>query len=103
MKIRLEGILKECEQAAPRLAEVFDVVSISDPTPTAAEACWSASTSRFASAQSATSTRTTPPRRRGPRSTGPDGSCPHPDLADQHHQERPRSSAGGALLLHYPG
>jgi hypothetical protein len=54
------------------------------PTPTGAGACWSASTSRSASAQSATATTTTPPRRRGPRSTGPDGSCPHPDLAGQH-------------------
>lgn len=33
MKIRLEGTPKECEQAAPRLAEVFDVVSVSDPYP----------------------------------------------------------------------
>jgi hypothetical protein len=33
VKIRLEGTPKECEQAAPRLAEVFDVVSISDPYP----------------------------------------------------------------------
>jgi hypothetical protein len=33
MKIRLEGAPKECEQAAPRLAEVFDVISVSDPYP----------------------------------------------------------------------
>ena len=33
MKIRLEGTRQECEQAAPRLAEVFDVVSVSDPYP----------------------------------------------------------------------
>jgi hypothetical protein len=33
VKIRLEGTPKECEQAAPRLAEVFDVVSVSDPYP----------------------------------------------------------------------
>ncbi len=33
MKIRLEGTPTECEQAAPRLAEVFDVVSVSDPYP----------------------------------------------------------------------
>lgn len=32
-KIRLEGTRQECEQAAPRLAEVFDVVSVSDPYP----------------------------------------------------------------------
>jgi Single-strand binding protein family len=33
VKIRLEGTRQECEQAAPRLAEVFDVVSVSDPYP----------------------------------------------------------------------
>ncbi len=33
MKIRLEGTRQECEQAAPRLAEVFDVVSVSDAHP----------------------------------------------------------------------
>jgi hypothetical protein len=33
VKIRLEGTPTECEQAAPRLAEVFDVVSVSDPYP----------------------------------------------------------------------
>jgi len=33
VKIHLEGTLQECEQAAPRLAEMFDVVSISDPYP----------------------------------------------------------------------
>ena len=33
MKIRLEGTPQECEQAAPRLAEVFDVASVSDPYP----------------------------------------------------------------------
>jgi hypothetical protein len=33
VKIRLEGTPTECEQAASRLAEVFDVVSISDPYP----------------------------------------------------------------------
>ena len=31
VKIRLEGTPQECQQAAPRLAEVFDVVSVSDP------------------------------------------------------------------------
>ncbi len=33
VKIRLEGTPQECEQAALRLAEVFDVVSVSDPYP----------------------------------------------------------------------
>jgi len=33
VKIRLEGTPTECGQAAPRLAEVFDVVSVSDPYP----------------------------------------------------------------------
>jgi hypothetical protein len=33
VKIRLEGTPKECAQAAPRLAEVFDVVSVSEPYP----------------------------------------------------------------------
>ena len=33
VKIRLEGTPEECQQAAPRLAEVFEVVSISDPYP----------------------------------------------------------------------
>jgi hypothetical protein len=33
VKIRLEGTPKECEQAAPQLAQVFDVVSVSDPYP----------------------------------------------------------------------
>jgi hypothetical protein len=33
VKIRLEGTRQECEQAAPRLAELFDVVSVSDPYP----------------------------------------------------------------------
>jgi hypothetical protein len=33
VKIRLEGTPTECDQAAPRLAEVFDVVSVSDPYP----------------------------------------------------------------------
>jgi hypothetical protein len=31
--IRIEGTLRECQQATTRLAEVFDVVSISDPYP----------------------------------------------------------------------
>jgi hypothetical protein len=31
VKIRLEGTLQECQQAAPGLAELFDVVSVSDP------------------------------------------------------------------------
>jgi single-stranded DNA-binding protein len=31
VKIRLEGTAEECQQATVRLAEVFDVVSISDP------------------------------------------------------------------------
>jgi len=29
----MEGTAEECQRAAPRLAEVFDVVSISDPYP----------------------------------------------------------------------
>jgi hypothetical protein len=33
VKIRLEGTPQECQQAAPRLAEVFDVVAVSDPYP----------------------------------------------------------------------
>ncbi len=33
VKIRLEGTPQECQQATPRLAEVFDVVSISHPYP----------------------------------------------------------------------
>jgi hypothetical protein len=33
VKIRLEGTLEECQQVAPRLAEVFEVVSVSDPYP----------------------------------------------------------------------
>ena len=33
MKIRMEGTAEECQQAAPRLAEVFEVVSVSDPYP----------------------------------------------------------------------
>lgn len=33
MKIRTEGTPEECQQAAPRLAELFDVVSVSDPYP----------------------------------------------------------------------
>ncbi len=33
MKIRLEGTPQECEQAAPLLGEVLDVVSVSDPYP----------------------------------------------------------------------
>jgi hypothetical protein len=31
MKLRLEGTQAECEQAARQLAEVLDVVSVSDP------------------------------------------------------------------------
>jgi hypothetical protein len=31
VKIRLEGTLRECQQAAPGLAELFDVVSVRDP------------------------------------------------------------------------
>jgi hypothetical protein len=31
VKIRLEGTRQKCEQAAPRLAELIDVVSVSDP------------------------------------------------------------------------
>ncbi len=31
MKLRLEGTLAECEQAAALLARMFDVVSVSDP------------------------------------------------------------------------
>jgi hypothetical protein len=33
VKIRIEGTLEECQQATPQLAEVFDVVSVSDPYP----------------------------------------------------------------------
>jgi hypothetical protein len=33
MKLRLEGTSAECEQAACQIAEVLDVVSISDPYP----------------------------------------------------------------------
>ncbi len=33
VKIRMEGTAEECQQAAPRLAEVFEVVSVSDPYP----------------------------------------------------------------------
>ncbi len=33
MRIRLEGTRQECQQAAPRLAELFEVVSVSDPYP----------------------------------------------------------------------
>jgi hypothetical protein len=33
VKIRIEGTREECQQATPKLAEVFDVVSISDPYP----------------------------------------------------------------------
>ncbi len=33
VKLRLEGTEQECQQATPQLAEVFDVVSISDPYP----------------------------------------------------------------------
>jgi hypothetical protein len=33
VKLRLEGTREECAEAAPRLAKVFDVVSVSDPYP----------------------------------------------------------------------
>jgi hypothetical protein len=33
VKIRIEGTPKECQQATPQLAELFEVVSISDPYP----------------------------------------------------------------------
>jgi hypothetical protein len=33
VKIRLEGTRQECQQAAARLAELFEVVSVSDPYP----------------------------------------------------------------------
>jgi hypothetical protein len=33
VKIRIEGTPEECQQATPQLAEVFDVVSISNPYP----------------------------------------------------------------------
>ncbi len=33
MKIRMEGTAEECQQAAPRLAELFDVVSVSGAYP----------------------------------------------------------------------
>jgi hypothetical protein len=33
VKIRLEGTREECVQVALRLAEVFDVVSVSEPYP----------------------------------------------------------------------
>jgi hypothetical protein len=33
VKIRLEGTPQECQQAGPQLAELFEVVSISDPYP----------------------------------------------------------------------
>src|SRR6266536_1331424 len=33
VRIRLEGTRQECQQAAPRLAELFEVVSVSDPYP----------------------------------------------------------------------
>ena len=33
MKLRLEGTPAECEQAARQLAEVLDVVAVSDPFP----------------------------------------------------------------------
>lgn len=33
VRIRLEGTRQECQRAAPRLAELFEVVSISQPYP----------------------------------------------------------------------
>jgi hypothetical protein len=33
VKIRIEGTPEECQQATPQLAELFDVVSVSDPYP----------------------------------------------------------------------
>jgi hypothetical protein len=33
VKIRIEGTPEECQQATPELAQLFDVVSISDPYP----------------------------------------------------------------------
>jgi len=33
VKIRIEGTPEECQQATPELAQLFDVVSISDPLP----------------------------------------------------------------------
>jgi Protein of unknown function (DUF3970) len=33
VKIRLEGTQEECQQATPRLAELFDVISVSDAYP----------------------------------------------------------------------
>jgi hypothetical protein len=33
VKIRIEGTPEECQQATPKLAQLFDVVSISDPYP----------------------------------------------------------------------
>jgi hypothetical protein len=33
VKLVSEGTRKECDQLAPRLAELFDLVSISDPYP----------------------------------------------------------------------
>ncbi len=48
MKVRLEGTLQECQQAAPRLPELFEVVSVSDPYPNRGRSGWSASTWRSA-------------------------------------------------------
>jgi len=33
VKIRLEGTAEECQQAVPLLAELFEVVSVSNPYP----------------------------------------------------------------------
>ena len=92
MKIRLEGTPQECQQAAPLLGEVLDVVSVSDPYPNRGQSRLVRVYVEVRPTASARSTATTrPPRRHGRRSGGPGASCPRPDR----HRAAPTRSAPG--------
>jgi hypothetical protein len=100
VKIRLHGTAEECDQAAHLLSEVVNVVSLSDPTPTAGTVAWSASMSRSASSPNAGRPHLpTAPRRHahGSRCTAPTGSYPAADLPPPLHGVLRDAVRGGAV------
>ncbi|HEX8860290.1 MAG TPA: hypothetical protein VGC06_14605 [Actinomycetes bacterium] len=80
VKIRLEGTSQECQQAAPRLAEVFEVVSISQPSPNRGCSLLVRVYVEVRLAHQRDINQDDATARRGPRLIGPGGSCPSPDL-----------------------
>jgi hypothetical protein len=78
VKLRLEEAPEECQQAVPRLAEVFNVVSASDLYPNRGPSMlvWVYVEVRLGHERDGDQDDTTAPH--GSRSIGPGGSCPGP-------------------------